>query len=88
MSKPIIVRSMIMNKNIKRLQVKATNWYIVDYLPNHPDCKKSMNDMIAEKFAQLIVRECSNIYECIDHGNDWVGTTDYPEAIYKTFNGK
>ena len=77
-----------MNKRIKDIHVKATKWYINDYLTKNPDCKKSMNDMITEKFAQLIVSECSMIYECIDNGNDYAGTTDYQKAIYKTFHGK
>lgn len=82
------MRDFLMNKTIKQLKLQATKWYINDYLTKNPDCKKSMDDIITAKFAQLIVSECSMIYECIDNGNDWAGTTDYQKAIYKVFNGK
>lgn len=37
------------------------------------------------KFAELIVKECAEIYECIDNGNLHAGTDDYLEALHKTF---
>jgi hypothetical protein len=82
------MRGMMMNKKCKELQVNATKWYIDVYLKDNPNCKKSMNDVITEKFAHLIVSECSMIYEAIDNGNDWAGTSDYQKAIYKVFHGK
>lgn len=39
----------------------------------------------AEKFTKLIVKQCMGIYDCIDNGNDWEGTEDYLEALYRTF---
>ena len=39
----------------------------------------------AEKFAELIVRECAGIYDKIDNGNLHMGTDNYLEALHKTF---
>ena len=41
----------------------------------------------AERFAELIVRECASIYSKIDNGNSHMGTDDYLEALHKTFFG-
>ncbi len=39
----------------------------------------------AEKFAELIVKECAGIYSKIDNGNLHMGTDDYLEALQKHF---
>ena len=37
------------------------------------------------KFAELIVGECANIYDMIDNGNLVMGTDNYLKALQKTF---
>ncbi len=39
----------------------------------------------AEKFAELIVKECAGMYSKIDNGNLHMGTDDYLEALQKHF---
>ena len=52
------------------------------------DCSgKWMGINHAEKFAELIVKECAGIYSKIDNGNQHMGTDDYLEALHKTFFG-
>ena len=38
-----------------------------------------------EKFAELIVKECAEIYNKIDNGNAHLGTENYLEALHKHF---
>ena len=64
-----------MNEKIKELMLRAGTdtsgkWMSVDN---------------AEKFAELIVKECAGIYSKIDNGNAHLGTEDYLEALQKHF---
>ena len=64
-----------MNERIRELARKAnfTDQDIEDLSPGF------------EKFARLIVQRCGSIYDCIDNGNDWLGTDNYLEALHKHF---
>lgn len=44
-----------------------------------------LSEKEVKKFAELIVKQCANIYTTIDNGNLHLGTDDYLEALYKTF---
>jgi hypothetical protein len=81
-----------MNERIRKLVLKAI--YDVDHIYHPVDnplneevSKMYIPDCFAEKFAELIVRECAGIYEKIDNGNLHMGTDDYLEALHKTFFG-
>lgn len=63
-----------MNKTIRDLAHKA----------NFND--NDIEDMPGlETFAELIVKECRNIYNLIDNGNPVHGTEDYPKALFIEF---
>ncbi len=53
-----------------------------------PSSRVGNSHEAAEKFAELIVRECAGIYSKIDNGNLHVGTEDYLEALQKHFGVK
>jgi hypothetical protein len=38
-----------------------------------------------EKFARLIIGECTSIYSRIDNGNSHMGTDNYLKAVYRHF---
>ena len=64
-----------MNERIKELARKAnfTEQDIEDLSPGF------------EEFALLIVQKCGGIYECIDNGNQHLGTSNYLKALHKHF---
>ena len=63
-----------MNKTIRKLALKA----------NFND--NDIEDMPSlEMFAELIVKECRNIYNLIDNGNPVHGTEDYLDALHMIF---
>ena len=79
-----------MNEQMKEIYKQAFDW--VQYQlqtvgSDHPVTQKEQLDMVNQKFAELIVRECAGIYSKIDNGNDHLGTDDYLEALHKTFFG-
>ncbi len=72
-----------MNERIQELAVKAK-------LMAEEDINRQISYNIelkafAEKFAELIVKECAGIYSKIDNGNLHMGTDDYLEALQKHF---
>ena len=71
-----------MNKRIESLIAEA---FFDESLDVPSDKTYVMNDLMMERFAELIVRKCAGIYEAIDHGNKIEGTDFYPDAIHKYF---
>ena len=71
-----------MNERIKQLMGQtldekfAGTWSVMDL----EDLTK-----FADRFAELIVKECAGSYSKIDNGNLHMGTDDYLEALHKTF---
>jgi hypothetical protein len=63
-----------MNNRIKELAERAA-----DYCKTQP--REMAGSMWEEKFAELIVRECSMLYQSIDNGNRPHGTDDYLTAL-------
>jgi len=59
---------------LKRLQLQAGG-------SHYPD----INPDLQAKFAELIVKECANIYDMIDNGNLVMGTDNYLKALQKHF---
>jgi hypothetical protein len=76
-----------MNERIRELAVKAQIYFSYDRGPGTDNelqaAEITQSDL--EKFAELIVRECAEIYDKIDNGNLHMGTDDYLEALNKTF---
>ena len=59
-----------MNERIKELREQAMEW-----VPNMADPDTKIRLLNAEKFAELIVRECLNIVEPTeDSGDEWCVT--------------
>jgi hypothetical protein len=72
-----------MNERIRQLKQQAKDFYL---LQEDLDCSvKQLHELVDEKFAELIVRECAGIYDKIDNGNLHMGTDNYLEALHKTF---
>jgi len=71
-----------MNERIKLLAEQASHQSPDGYPVTIPYSKD-----FAEKFAELIVKECAGIYSKIDNGNLHMGTDDYLEALHRTFFG-
>ena len=71
-----------MNERIKALAEQASHQSPDGYPVTIPYSKD-----FAEKFAELIVKECAGIYSKIDNGNLHMGTDDYLEALHRTFFG-
>ena len=71
-----------MNERIKELAEQASHQSPDGYPVTIPYSKD-----FAEKFAELIVKECAGIYSKIDNGNLHMGTDDYLEALHRTFFG-
>ena len=71
-----------MNERIKLLAKQASHQSPDGYPVTIPYSKD-----FAEKFAELIVKECAGIYSKIDNGNLHMGTDDYLEALHRTFFG-
>lgn len=72
-----------MNERIQELAVKAKLMAEEDI--NRQISYNAELKAFAEKFAELIVKECAGIYSKIDNGNLHMGTEDYLEALHKTF---
>jgi len=75
-----------MNELIKELIVQSDNGQF-----HNGKCYPHIGSRTLEdwaKFAELIVRECSGIYEAIDNGNKVEGTDNYIEALRKRFGIK
>ena len=69
-----------MNERIKELIQKAQK------VVGHTDGGYTEIKVLdPEKFAELLIRECVNIYSKIDNGNLHMGTDNYLEALHKTF---
>ena len=71
----------MMNERIREL-------YIQSIIDTRHDPADDINVQIAEKFAELIVKECAGIYDKIDNGNLHMGTDNYLEALQKHFGDK
>ena len=52
---------------------------------DHPLTDLEIKQKWVEQFAHIIVWECAGIYHRITTGNAHMGTTDYIEALDKTF---
>jgi hypothetical protein len=72
-----------MNERIQELAVKAKLMAEEDI--NRQISYNAELKAFAEKFAELIVRECAGIYSKIDNGNQHMGTDNYLEALQKHF---
>lgn len=77
-----------MNERIRELMDEAIS--DVDYIrddefTNMELQKMYIPDCFAEKFADLIMKECAGIYDKIDNGNLHMGTDNYLEALQKHF---
>lgn len=52
---------------------------------DHPRTDQEIKQQWVEQFAHIIVWECAAIYHRINSGNLHLGTSDYIEALNKTF---
>jgi hypothetical protein len=78
-----------MNERIRELAERALQ-LVADEHTNGDESRLNtdsyhVKDLIQEKFAELVVKECAGIYSKIDNGNLHMGTEDYLEALHKTF---
>jgi hypothetical protein len=69
-----------MNKRIRALMEEAMEW-----VPNQIDPDTKIRLLNAEKFAELIVRECATL--TLDHRSDdyYQGWLDYRDEIRRYF---
>jgi hypothetical protein len=79
-----------MNKRIHEITVQALENSLFESIEptvtvGEGENKVTIPLVFAEKFAELIVKECAGIYSKIDNGNLHMGTDDYLEALHKTF---
>ncbi len=74
-----------MNKRLQELYIEASEQFKIVQDQGLPAPYQTR--AFAEKFAELIVRECAGIYDKIDNGNSHMGTDDYLEALHRTFFG-
>ena len=79
-----------MNERIKNLSKKA--WLLAHEANDQAEedegeelTEAEFNNVFQQKFAELIVRECAGVYDCIDNGNLVMGTDNYLEALKKIF---
>jgi hypothetical protein len=73
-----------MNERIRQLAEQAREYATT----RHPVSNIILfvnSDLFEQKFAELLIRECVNIYSKIDNGNLHMGTDNYLEALHKTF---
>jgi len=72
-----------MNEKIKELSEPHYNKIEYDNGNVHECYEFSPDELV--KFAELIVKECANIYDMIDNGNLVMGTDNYLKALQKHF---
>jgi hypothetical protein len=75
-----------MNGRIRELMIRAIS--DVDSIDDIETRRMYIPNCFAEKFSELIVRECAGIYDKIDNGNQHMGTDNYLEALQKHFGVK
>lgn len=72
-----------MNERIRELMIQAIS--DVDSIDDPETRRMYIPNCFAEKFADLIMKECAGIYDKIDNGNLHMGTDNYLEALQKHF---
>ncbi len=72
-----------MNERIRELMIRAIS--DVDSIDDPETRRMYIPNCFAEKFADLIMKECAGIYDKIDNGNLHMGTDNYLEALQKHF---
>ena len=72
-----------MNERIRELMIQAIS--DVDSIDDIETRRMYIPNCFAEKFAELIMKECAGIYDKIDNGNQHLGTDNYLEALQKHF---
>ncbi len=72
-----------MNERIRELMIRAIS--DVDSVDDPETRRMYIPNCFAEKFADLIMKECAGIYDKIDNGNLHMGTDNYLEALQKHF---
>jgi hypothetical protein len=71
-----------MNEQLEKFRKLAMEEYVYTDVDGDNNHGVRLNE---EKFAELIVRECSNIFVKIENGNLHLGTDNYLEAIHAHF---